>query len=578
MKLSLLTVLALPLLLSSALSGQTGPAASPAAATPCPRFAAGTDLVEPQNLFSSHGLLRVSFSYTTRVDESGNTLFCFMTPDGAQSPTLHVRPGDELMISLKNDLPPADPMTGMHGMKGMAMAHPPSPQPPGIEVSGAPSRNCNSMTMTATSTNMHFHGANVAPVCHQDEVLKTLINSGESFEYDIHFPLNEPPGLYWYHPHIHGSSEAAVQGGASGAIIVEGLQNVVPEIAGLPEQLLIVRDNLVPSDSNSSATTDATREAEDQADPPAWDLSLNYAPVAFPKYTPVTLPMAPRQKQFWRVLNASADTILDLQLQYDGVAQPLRIVALDGVPVDSQDGVTGGHPYNRNHLLIPPAGRAEFIVTGPAAKVKVARLVTLNVETGPLGDNDPERPLMAITTTPSITTSSAAASLVTTPSVDGAPVAAPRFAGLRSAAPTVHRTIYFSEIVSDPSDPESPTNFFITVDGQTPVLFSPDNPPAITTTQGAVEDWTIENRAGENHEFHIHQIHFLVLEKNHVPEEGQYLDTINVPFWSGSGPYPSVKLRMDFRGPVVGDFVYHCHILGHEDNGMMAIIRVLPRR
>ena len=51
---------------------------------------------------------------------------------------------------------------------------------------------------------------------------------------------------------------------------------------------------------------------------------------------------------------------------------------------------------------------------------------------------------------------------------------------------------------------------------------------------------------------------------------------IQVPYWSGSGPYPSVKVRMDFRGAIVGDFVYHCHILGHEDNGMMAIIRVKP--
>jgi FtsP/CotA-like multicopper oxidase with cupredoxin domain len=41
-----------------------------------------------------------------------------------------------------------------------------------------------------------------------------------------------------------------------------------------------------------------------------------------------------------------------------------------------------------------------------------------------------------------------------------------------------------------------------------------------------------------------------------------------------NGPSPSVTLLMDFRGPDVGDFVYHCHILGHEDLGMMAIIRV----
>jgi hypothetical protein len=52
---------------------------------------------------------------------------------------------------------------------------------------------------------------------------------------------------------------------------------------------------------------------------------------------------------------------------------------------------------------------------------------------------------------------------------------------------------------------------------------------------------------------------------------------VNVPFWSGKGPYPSVKVRIDFRGPIIGDFVYHCHILEHEDGGMMtAIIRVIP--
>jgi FtsP/CotA-like multicopper oxidase with cupredoxin domain len=116
------------------------------------------------------------------------------------------------------------------------------------------------------------------------------------------------------------------------------------------------------------------------------------------------------------------------------------------------------------------------------------------------------------------------------------------------------------------------------VDGATPTLFDPDNPPAIVTTQGSVEDWVIENRALENHEFHIHQIHFLVLERDGKPVNGQYRDMINIPFWNGTGPYPSVKLRMDFRGPDIGDFVYHCHILGHEDSGMMAIIRVLPKR
>ena len=78
----------------------------------------------------------------------------------------------------------------------------------------------------------------------------------------------------------------------------------------------------------------------------------------------------------------------------------------------------------------------------------------------------------------------------------------------------------------------------------------------------------------------MHQIHFLLLAVNGVPvppEQHSSTTCIQVPYWTGTGAYPSITVRMDFRGPDIGDFVYHCHILGHEDNGMMAIIRVLPR-
>ena len=223
-------------------------------------------------------------------------------------------------------------------------------------------------------------------------------------------------------------------------------------------------------------------------------------------------------------------------------------------------------------ILLAPAARAEFIVTGPALTVQNATLLTLNIDTGPDGDNDPQRPIATI---------KASANAPEPPQTVSAATDSPnkqRFAGLADAQVTARRTLYFSEVLSDPTDPNSPTNFFITVDGQTPTLFNPNNPPAIVTTQGSVEDWTIENRAMENHEFHMHQIHFLLEAQNGVPvTNGQYLDMIQVPYWTGTGPYPSVTVRMDFRGPDVGDFVYHCHILGHEDSGMMAIIRVIPR-
>jgi FtsP/CotA-like multicopper oxidase with cupredoxin domain len=146
---------------------------------------------------------------------------------------------------------------------------------------------------------------------------------------------------------------------------------------------------------------------------------------------------------------------------------------------------------------------------------------------------------------------------------------------------TAHRKLYFLEVpghaVKAPAG--EPVNFYIVVDGQTPKTFDPNDPPAIVTQQGAVEDWVIENHTFEVHEFHIHQIHFKVIEINGKPvpkEQQQWYDTFQVPYWNGEGKYPYIKVRMDFRGAVVGDFVYHCHILDHEDGGMMAKIRVKP--
>jgi FtsP/CotA-like multicopper oxidase with cupredoxin domain len=520
----------------------------------CPRFDVGSTVTDPPTLFSSHGVLQVSFAYETTVDAAGRTLFCFMMANGQQSPTLHVWPGDHLLLTLKNHVPPAAPF-----LPTMHMA------PPSIEVSAAKAPAvalmCGSLTMTDSSVNVHYHGTNVSPTCHSDEVIHTLINSGDTFTYDIAFPNDEPPGLYWYHPHVHGISEGAVQGGASGAIIVEGLQNVQPAVAGLPQRVLVIRDNNVAGNPTAGGAV------------PSWDVSLNYIPIAYPALTPSVIALNPGETQLWRVLNACADTIIDLQLQYDGQPQVLKVVGLDGVPTGSQDGTRRGQIIEKTHILLAPAARAEFLVTGPALGVRTAGLVTLGVDTGPLGDNDPTRTLAAIDVR-----TKAPVPVSTVPAVSG-PVTVQRFEGLVLHPPTDQRTLYFSEVVSDPANPLSPTNFYITVDGATPVLFNADNPPALVTHQGAVEDWTIENRSGENHEFHIHQLHFLLLRRNGVPvanADQQFLDMIQVPYWSGSGPYPSVTVRLDFRGADIGDFVYHCHILGHEDGGMMAIIRVLP--
>jgi len=122
----------------------------------------------------------------------------------------------------------------------------------------------------------------------------------------------------------------------------------------------------------------------------------------------------------------------------------------------------------------------------------------------------------------------------------------------------------------------------LTVEGQEPAPYDPAvAAPNITVNQGDVEDWIIENRSQELHAFHIHQLHFLLEEVNGVAVHDPFLrDVVNVGFWDGkSAAYPSVKLRMNFRDPqIAGTFVYHCHLLEHEDGGMMGTIRVVPNR
>jgi len=512
------------------------------AANPCWRPGVGATVARPPDLYSRAGVLRASLDYVTAVDAEGRTLFCFKTRDGQESPTLHVRPGDTLDITVTNRVPAL-----------------PSDQP--VEIISNMSNVCGALTMTETSVNVHFHGTNTAPVCHSDEVIHTLINSGQTFRYLVHIPRDEPPGLYWYHPHVHGIAEAAVQGGGSGAIVVEGIAALQPAVVGLPEQILLIRDQTVGAPPVTGKPV------------PAWDLSLNYVPISYPGYRPAVLEVVPGRREFWRVVNAAADTIIDLQLRFDGQPQPLDVVALDGVPTGSQDGTRRGRIVTVTDILLPPAARAEFMVNAPTSSVQKAELVTRNIDTGPDGDFDPQRPLAVLRAT----AQPQAMAAMTEPTMTAWPQ---RFEGLDNAPVTAHRKLYFSEVLSDPNNPASPTNFYITVDGAKPRLFDPANPPAITTVQGSVEDWTIENRSEENHEFHIHQIHFKLLARDGVPvsrDQRQMLDMVQVPYWKGHGPYPSVTVRMDFRGPDIGDFVYHCHILGHEDNGMMAIIRVLPR-
>ncbi len=202
-------------------------------------------------------------------------------------------------------------------------------------------------------------------------------------------------------------------------------------------------------------------------------------------------------------------------------------------------------------------------------------LVTRTVDTGPGGENDPNRALATITAS-----KDAAEPSSSEPPALAEPLATSPMPWLGSVAPVRTRRLYFSEKLLEPNNPNSATEFYLTVDGQTPAPFDPKSVvPNIVVKQGTVEDWIIENRSSELHAFHIHQLHFLLVDYRGKPVNEPFLrDTVNVPYYDGKAlQYPSVRLRMDFRDPnIVGDFLYHCHLLEHEDGGMMGLIRVEP--
>src|SRR5262249_2343116 len=152
-------------------------------------------------------------------------------------------PGDFVTLDLTNDLH-VKPNAAQLAKQAEMMRDMPADMPHSMEASLADP--CKGGMMTINSTNVHFHGLNIPPVCHQDEVVTTLIQPGpNSFRYKIQIPANEPPGLYWYHPHPHGFTTLQVNGGASGAIIVGGIEKIKPQVAGLTERVLIIRQQFL---------------------------------------------------------------------------------------------------------------------------------------------------------------------------------------------------------------------------------------------------------------------------------------------------------------------------------------------
>jgi suppressor of ftsI len=421
------------------------------------------------------------------------------------APIIRVSPGDTLRITYVNDLP----------------------RPSGEQCSiGA----CMNMT------NLHFHGLGVSPKAPADDVLDMIARPGQTLNYVVHIPLNQQPGLYWYHTHPHGESEQQVVDGMSGAIIVEGIERYAPMVRGLPERILILRGPAIGKDAGGQAAlkkveAEVTGCGNSEAPERIFTVNGDLRP---------TINIAPGERQFWRIVNASADRYADVQL--DG--QPWQIVALDGMPLAYHN---PGHAVRvADHVLLPPASRLEAVVTGPPAGSKALR--TRCVDTGPDGDPTPAMVLADTIPAPS------SAPLKTTPVSDRRPASykQPRLAALESSPPQFVATFT-----------EDKKGFYI--NGQ---RYEPDAKPMTEAAVGTYQHWRVVNQTRELHPMHLHQVHFLVYAVNGTKlPNPEWVDTANVPYGG------SIDMIVDFTNPAIrGMSVFHCHLLNHEDKGMMAKI------
>jgi FtsP/CotA-like multicopper oxidase with cupredoxin domain len=593
-------------LLLSALAGAAAAEPPPfdprsTAASPC-----GVGVPPPGN--ASPEIRPGGEELTLTVRQDGSRL-CYVANGSADAPVIRVRQGAELTVTLRNEITDPAAIDGVSGPAKLTSANQSVPETPGYYpvIPG--------MRHPATgATNLHLHGFAVPPVTPQDDVLTACTDPASApagcgqrqFTYHYRIPADMPEGLYWYHPHMHGEVQAQMLMGLSGAIIVEGPEEDARRAQGIAERVLIVRQtqDLDAGKPQTAAMTAAPPEPEGAAPysgarRPATQIdtkhellcaatsgidaiSLNGTPVQVGDAPDAALPhfaIPAAGVEFWRILNAATDAFLDLAIvDADGALLPMTVVARDGSPLTDDAGAPLPLRATLESQFVPPSGRIEILVRPPPARHR-AYLVTHAVDTGCAGDRVPERRLAFIEASAPVAAPAAPVPAAAHPS------RASLYSGLLARRTERSRVIAFAEYPRSGQDDQ--TDFYI-VERKPGAVLKPyhmGTAPAITVKANTTEEWTIENWTNELHAFHIHQVHFRVLEiDGRRLKDPPLLDVVSVPYATATGYHSPegpvrpgrVRIKVNFPASLAGDIPFHCHLADHEDNGMMAVLRVLP--
>jgi|688.fasta_scaffold05325_9 FtsP/CotA-like multicopper oxidase with cupredoxin domain len=465
------------------------------------------------------------------------------TGDTYPAPTLKVNRGDTLRITLLNDL---------EGQAFEALQIPATQ----VYVDGVVTQPPN---LTEMPLNNHTHGLHISPNFSSDNVLLTM-PAGQGFVYEYKIDQAQPDGLYWMHPHNHMYSTEQVARGLSSMLIVGQPDSSISQLAALPERTMALQAQTVIPASGSTPQAINGNAGE--------QLTIN-------GLVNPTITARPGQTEVWNIANMTSGltTQFTLKNTTSNTFQDIVVVAQDGVAYNTPVTITAAQQAGGTFLVLGTGGRYSILVTAPAV---AGQSVSLQM-------NSQNNANINNKYNVTMTASGAPVSSLTTPTTLTT-TGFQAFVNLSTATVDENRTVTFT---IDPNPQGNGNNSQFQINGET---FP--NPQISQPRLNDVEEWTLINNSKVPHPFHYH-VNDVQVMSMFVPSNTKNagLVTVTTPQqW-----YQDVVLvpaaQVDSNGTVIipgrvviriknldftGSFVYHCHILAHEDRGMMSLNTVQP--
>ncbi len=406
-------------------------------------------------------------------------------------------------------------------------------------------------------TNLHYHGLHIPPTGKADNVFRQ-INPQESFGYEFEIPQNQPAGTFWYHPHLHGYVAEQLSAGLAGLFVIRGDLDEIPEIKAAKEEFVVLQDFALDDRGQLLSSNHMSLMTGREGNTIAVNGEIN------PTFT-----LAQNGLLRLRILNASSSRFYNLSLEN----HPFYLIATDGGAIEK--------PIEMTQLLLTPGQRVEILVKGDRTP-KSYRLLSLPYNRGGMG-------MMG---------GGMMGGGMMGGGMMGGGMMGGRMGGRmggmmggdrNSNNPIVLATLNYdspveaialpTQLTSIPSLPKSDIIRRFTLNhGMSPgmgmaflINGQPYDHQRIDTQVklNTVEEWELINTGVMDHPFHVHVNSFQVISRNGQNEPyPAWRDTVLI--YRGE----TVKIRIPFQD-FTGKTVYHCHILDHEDLGMMGNLEIV---